>query len=117
MKIFVYGTLKIDERNHELFSNGMKYIGEGTTIEKFGGFVCHGIPYVFRFQNGKRVFGEIFEIDDKLISDLDKFEYQYNRESVYIEDDHSHVIECEMYIYDLFDDMDTYINLTDEWEF
>lgn len=78
--VFVYGTLKNGYCNHRLLDNS-KYLGEAySVLERFemrapeiGGF-----PFVtevgHKSKNKGRVYGEVYEVDEKTLKRLDVLE-------------------------------------------
>lgn len=80
-KVFVYGTLKRNEPNHSWFSKNTggyyKFIGEAKTVEKFPLIIGteYNIPFMLKSPgNGHNVLGELYEVDSKILSDLDTLE-------------------------------------------
>ncbi len=77
MKLFVYGTLKKEGANHR-FLNKSKYLGE----HKISNFVLFdmgfGFPYLKTltgdFDEDEFVYGEVYEIDKKTLSNIDRLE-------------------------------------------
>eukprot|EP01060_Flectonema_neradi_P034559 TRINITY_DN609_c1_g1_i1.p1 TRINITY_DN609_c1_g1~~TRINITY_DN609_c1_g1_i1.p1 ORF type:complete len:172 (+),score=23.52 TRINITY_DN609_c1_g1_i1:53-517(+) len=75
--IFVYGTLKRGMHNYERFlKDKATFKCEAETVGKFPLVVdAIGIPYLIGKEGtGHRVKGEIFEVNDDLLVDLDKLE-------------------------------------------
>ncbi|CAH1110415.1 unnamed protein product [Psylliodes chrysocephalus] len=80
-KVFVYGTLKKEEPNHSWFSKSadgyFKFIGNGKTTEAFPLIIStkYNIPFILESPgNGTRITGEVYEVDDKILADLDILE-------------------------------------------
>ncbi|XP_013185831.2 putative gamma-glutamylcyclotransferase CG2811 isoform X1 [Amyelois transitella] len=80
-KVFVYGTLKRNEPNHYWLTkeeNGLgKFITEGTTKNKYPLIIAtkYNIPFLlYSPGNGHYVKGEIYEVDDTMLSKLDILE-------------------------------------------
>ncbi|XP_014277603.1 putative gamma-glutamylcyclotransferase CG2811 isoform X2 [Halyomorpha halys] len=80
-KVFVYGTLKRNEPNHNWLSdtnNGnSKYLGEGTTLQKYPLIIGtrYNVPFLLdKAGVGNNVIGEIYDIDEKMLSNLDILE-------------------------------------------
>ncbi|XP_053621595.1 putative gamma-glutamylcyclotransferase CG2811 isoform X2 [Plodia interpunctella] len=94
-KVFVYGTLKRDEPNHYWLTkpeNGLgNFIAEGTTKNKYPLIIAtrYNIPFLlYSPGNGHNVKGEVYEVDDTMLSKLDILEDHpnyYIREIDYIE--------------------------------
>ncbi|XP_056638636.1 putative gamma-glutamylcyclotransferase CG2811 isoform X1 [Diorhabda sublineata] len=80
-RVFVYGTLKRNEPNHSWFSKNTegyyKFIGEAKTVEKLPLIIAteYNIPFILKSPgNGYNVLGELYEVDSKVLSDLDILE-------------------------------------------
>ncbi|BES97403.1 AIG2-like family [Nesidiocoris tenuis] len=81
IKVFVYGTLKKGEPNHnwlENKSNGTaKFEGQGQTKLKYPLVVAtkFNIPFLLDAGGeGNNVQGEVYEVDEKMLSNLDILE-------------------------------------------
>lgn len=79
--VFVYGTLKRSEPNHcwlNRSENGFaKFLGTGSTIEKFPLVIGtrYNIPFLLDKRGiGNHVQGEVYEIDDNMLGNLDILE-------------------------------------------
>ena len=76
--VFVYGTLKKAHGNNVLLRTA-KYLGEALTNQKYQ-TVEGGIPYVIHPDNThpdaekRRVVGEVYEVDEATLEDLDSLE-------------------------------------------
>jgi len=70
--VFVYGTLRKTFNNHALISNS-RFIGAGRTCEKFVMF-SRLIPFLSDSQKVSTIYGEVYEVDDKTLSALDRLE-------------------------------------------
>ncbi|XP_044265086.1 putative gamma-glutamylcyclotransferase CG2811 isoform X1 [Tribolium madens] len=79
-KVFVYGTLKRGEPNHNWFekdSGYYKLISEAKTVEKYPLIIGtkYNIPFLLHSPgNGTNVRGEVYEVDDKVFANLDTLE-------------------------------------------
>lgn len=80
-KVFVYGTLKRGEPNHHWLTkkdNGFsKYLSNAVSTQKYPLVVGtrYNIPFLLNKPgNGNYVMGEIYEIDDQMMSKLDVLE-------------------------------------------
>lgn len=99
--VFVYGTLKSGERNHQILSRRKAlYLGRTKTIEPYFVMVQFNSrstpgqfsPGVFRgpldvLEPG-RIVGEIFQVDDDTLAELDRLEgvgVNYNRVPIALE--------------------------------
>lgn len=79
--VFVYGTLKRGfSRNHALREE--RYIGIARTTPTYGMYGYGGYPALVDqplaeasgVEAGKRIFGELYEVDDACLIELDKIE-------------------------------------------
>ncbi|XP_073964502.1 putative gamma-glutamylcyclotransferase CG2811 isoform X2 [Choristoneura fumiferana] len=80
-KVFVYGTLKRNEPNHHWLTkpeNGTsKFVAEGTTKSKYPLIIAtrYNIPFLLHSPgDGNHVKGEIYEVNDLMLSKLDILE-------------------------------------------
>ena len=71
-KVFVYGTLKRGFSNNRLLS-GSKLLGKARTEGKFALYES-GIPFVIEHEKVSQIAGEIYEVDKKTLSSLDRLE-------------------------------------------
>lgn len=95
MYLFVYGTLKQKEDNHWLIETS-KFLGNG----KLKGYKLIKKEF-FSIEKDKNSFvlGEVYQINDKTLKDVDKFEevgFLYNRELKEIEINNS-ILNCYTY--------------------
>ncbi|XP_017788823.1 PREDICTED: putative gamma-glutamylcyclotransferase CG2811 isoform X2 [Habropoda laboriosa] len=93
-RVFVYGTLKRGEPNHSLiqdFANGYaKFLGLGRTTVKYPLIIAtkYNIPFLLKKPGiGHHVFGEIYDVDTKMLKKLDELEehptfYERSQENV-----------------------------------
>lgn len=79
MKVFVYGTLRKNEGNHGLLKNAL-LIAEQAWI--YGELFDTGLGYpAMKRSDQKKVYGELYEVDEAILSVLDRLEdYEENRE-------------------------------------
>ena len=68
--VFVYGTLKRGFSNNRLIS-GSKFVGEARTEGKFALYES-GIPFVIEDEQVSQISGEVYEIDEKTLAQLDR---------------------------------------------
>ncbi|XP_017768517.1 PREDICTED: gamma-glutamylaminecyclotransferase C isoform X2 [Nicrophorus vespilloides] len=80
-KVFVYGTLKRGEPNHECFSKCKdgyhKFLCEAETVEKYPLIIGTRFNIPFLLHNpgkGFNVMGEVYEVDERVLADLDELE-------------------------------------------
>lgn len=71
-KVFVYGTLKAGYGNNRLLEKA-KFIGEAVTQKAFSLSDC-GFPYMHNGDERHPVRGEIYEIDEEILRNLDILE-------------------------------------------
>ncbi|OXA61140.1 putative gamma-glutamylcyclotransferase CG2811 isoform X2 [Folsomia candida] len=81
MFVFVYGTLKFGEPNHHWLTDPAhgfaKFVGEGTTKQLYPLVIAskYNIPFLLDSpRTGKHIRGEVYEIDDKMLANLDILE-------------------------------------------
>lgn len=75
MYLFVYGTLKKNKENHE-YLKGAKFIEEAY-IHGYFYDLGIGFPAVVLDNVRDKVYGEIYELDDDLLFEIDEFEGFY----------------------------------------
>ena len=83
--LFAYGSLKHSFHNHYLLERS-KYLGNGYTKSKYALYE-RGIPFVIKDEQVSVIYGELYEISDKTLKQLDKLECHpdwYCREQVEI---------------------------------
>ncbi|KAJ8925938.1 hypothetical protein NQ315_009790 [Exocentrus adspersus] len=80
-KVFVYGTLKRGEPNHNWFCSDRegyyKFLYEAKTVEKFPLIIGtkYNIPLLlYNPGTGNHVRGEVYEVDDRVLAKLDILE-------------------------------------------
>lgn len=79
--VFVYGTLKRGQPNHHWLTreeNGVaRFLGTGATVRQFPLVIGtrYNIPFLLdRCGLGHNVHGEVYEIDDSMLQNLDILE-------------------------------------------
>lgn len=100
MYLMTYGTLKKGFCNHMLLQDA-KFIKEIKTKPLYRLYDCGPYPCMVKCENGVSVEGELYEVNEKIKTQLDYLEgvpYLYNREYIEVEDFQSMVIG---YIYQL----------------
>jgi len=80
-RVFVYGTLKRGQMNHELLEStergNAKYICRAVTPERYPLVVGtrYNIPFMLNKPGtGPYILGEMYEVDNKMLDTLDKLE-------------------------------------------
>ncbi|XP_027443932.1 gamma-glutamylaminecyclotransferase isoform X1 [Zalophus californianus] len=80
-RVFVYGTLKRGQPNHKVLldpANGCAaFRGRGRTLEPYPLVIAgeHNIPRLLNLPGqGRLVLGEIYAVDERMLSFLDEFE-------------------------------------------
>lgn len=85
--LFVYGTLKRGQRNHH-WLRGQHFVGIGVTEPRFRVYDLGSYPGLVRDeQDGVEVRGELWEVDDVRLGELDHFEGVpdlFQRESIQV---------------------------------
>ena len=69
-KLFVYGTLKSGQSNHETFLSGLK--GQFALVKGFTLYQGPGYPLAARGEG--TVQGELYEVDESTLQAIDAFE-------------------------------------------
>ena len=70
--LFVYGTLRQGFRNHHLLGDSA-CLGRAKTKGRFAMY-CSGVPYVVLSQHVSQIVGEVYDVDELLLVDLDAHE-------------------------------------------
>lgn len=111
-KLFVYGSLKRGFGNHH-FLEESKFVSKITTkISSFRMFSLGGFPGVSLQPNGRKIIGELYEIDDNTLQRIDYLEGNgnfYNRRLIKLDNGDT----AWMYIIDQMygeDDNFTFVN-------
>ncbi|XP_060067944.1 gamma-glutamylaminecyclotransferase-like [Ylistrum balloti] len=81
-KIFVYGTLKRGQPNNKLmegiFDGEVTYLGKGVTGKEYPLVIAAAawnLPCMLAVEGtGKKIQGDVFEVDEEMLSFLDGFE-------------------------------------------
>lgn len=80
-RVFVYGTLKNGQPNHYWLTNATNglatFLSHGTTKNKFPLVIAtqYHVPFLLNKPGiGRNIKGEIYEIDEKMLSNLDRLE-------------------------------------------
>ena len=99
-KVFVYGTLMRDRSNHRYYLEDSTFLGIGS-IKGYALYDLGFYPGIIPEEN-ECTKGEVFEVDDKTISRLDRLEgegYLYTRRLVKVEMGNGLVEEAYAYIW------------------
>uniref|UniRef100_A0A1Y1K5K6 Gamma-glutamylcyclotransferase family protein n=1 Tax=Photinus pyralis TaxID=7054 RepID=A0A1Y1K5K6_PHOPY len=90
--VFVYGTLKTNEPNHHWFykneAGHSNFICNAQTIEKYPLIIAtrYNVPFLLHSAGvGHYVKGEIYEVDDIILKDLDELE---EHPTFYVREEH-----------------------------
>jgi len=91
-RVFVYGTLKRGEPNHEVIrdarNGSAEYLGMAETVHRYPLVIAsrYNIPFLVKAPDaGHKIIGEIFQVDETMLNFLDQFEghpQYYERESI-----------------------------------
>ncbi|WP_456419752.1 gamma-glutamylcyclotransferase family protein [Thermovibrio sp.] len=96
--VFVYGTLKRGFWNNALLKRA-RFIGKGITLEKFKLYTV-GFPYAVPDEEGLPLKGEVYEVDEKTLLELDNLEgypIHYKRKRVKVKLNTRKEVEALMY--------------------
>nr|XP_014334769.1 PREDICTED: gamma-glutamylaminecyclotransferase isoform X1 [Bos mutus] len=102
--VFVYGTLKTGQPNHRVLLDGAHgraaFRGRARTLEPYP--LEHNIPRMLNLPGrGHRVFGEVYEVDERMLRFLDEFEScpdMYQRTRLHVALEGARVpLECFVY--------------------
>ena len=95
--IFVYGTLKKGERNHELLKGQIK-LGEAETVDQYCMFDVGRFPIVTEDEVCK-IHGEVYRVDEEVLKNVDYIEkHLYDRIKIAIKLKDSGTVEAWMYV-------------------
>ncbi|CAD7076623.1 unnamed protein product [Hermetia illucens] len=108
LRVFVYGTLKRGEPNHYWLTDAGKgfsrLVSIGKTQKKYPLVIGtrYNIPFLLDKEGtGHNVEGEIYEIDDKMLSsldDLEEYPNYYDREIQDIVAENGSTTQCWIYL-------------------
>lgn len=104
MKIFVYGTLKRGYRNHDYLANA-SFLYQDTISGQL--YTIDGVDFPAYLPGQGLVHGEVYEIDDTILSLLDRLEgngHLYQRE-LYTTSNQ----QAEVYVYRYLHKVDRHI--------
>lgn len=99
-RVFTYGTLMKDQRNHYLLENS-KYLGDAY-LKDYGLLEIGTYPAAVKME-GFTVYGEVYEVDECTKKDVDQLEdegnlYKYKNVAVIMNDE-----EIEVGFYEFID--------------
>lgn len=111
IRVFLYGTLKRGQPNYHWLTNSehgtARYLYDAISVEKFPLIIASrfNIPFLLNFSGkGHQIKGEVFEIDEKMLRNLDKLEDYptlYDREMKCVirknEENKEEIVECVTY--------------------
>jgi gamma-glutamylcyclotransferase (GGCT)/AIG2-like uncharacterized protein YtfP len=98
--VFVYGTLRKGFKYHSLLQ-GAHFVGSATTCECYALYLA-AYPCLFKGKAVSRIRGEIYEIDQSTLEQLDELEnhpYEYRREQVQVILDNGRKLPAWVYFY------------------
>jgi gamma-glutamylcyclotransferase (GGCT)/AIG2-like uncharacterized protein YtfP len=74
VSIFVYGTLKRDQRNHHFLAN-QEFLREAETLPRYRLYECGWHPALVEDSaHGIAVLGEVWQVSDEVLQHLDEYE-------------------------------------------
>jgi gamma-glutamylcyclotransferase (GGCT)/AIG2-like uncharacterized protein YtfP len=85
--VFVYGTLKRGHYNHGRLA-AARFVCDAKTVPGYRLFDVGYYPAMVEDRAGISVYGEIFEVDDETLEDLDRLEghpHYYRRQPICVE--------------------------------
>ena len=112
MLLFVYGTLMKNLYNHHLLSSAV-FICKCKTAEKFSLYLEGSIPYLTNRQQLYHIKGELYDVSDDIIKEIDKLESEgewYHRKVI-------EIFEKNLKVYAYFNDKDGVFYDTDDYHF
>jgi len=75
--VFVYGTLKKNEPNHDMYLSTSKFVTAANSIQKFPLVIAskYNVPFAIDQAGlGNKLKGEIFSVNEATLAELDKLE-------------------------------------------
>ncbi|XP_050423493.1 gamma-glutamylaminecyclotransferase-like isoform X2 [Adelges cooleyi] len=106
-KVFVYGTLKRNQPNHDVLNDGKNgkatFLAEANTIQKYPLVIStkYNIPFLLhKASTGHLINGEIYNVDTKMLAFLDEFENHpnfYVRQKTCVKLTNDDIVECWIY--------------------
>lgn len=98
--LFVYGTLKKGESNHDILSCDLcqgghnscyRFLGSARTIQRFDMYCCGSYPIAVVNPLGAPIEGEVYEINDQTLAFIDELEGHpdfYRRRQIVLDTGH-----------------------------
>lgn len=71
--LFIYGTLKRGHQRHHLLQD-QRFIGVAHTSPNYNIYPYGGFPALVCVENGNRIYGELYEVTDSCIMEIDAVE-------------------------------------------
>lgn len=71
-RVFVYGTLMKGRYNHDRYLRGQKYLGRAV-LHGYAMYSLGSYPGIVP-EEGEKVLGEVYEVDEKTLRRLDRLE-------------------------------------------
>jgi gamma-glutamylaminecyclotransferase len=99
-RVFVYGTLLRGFANHSYLQNA-SFLGPAMTVDRYA-LYADIIPFVIRHEAVSRIIGEVYEIDESTLEDLDRLEQHpswYQRDQVMVELSGGERLQSWLYFY------------------
>lgn len=103
--VFVYGTLKRGEENHE-WLDGQRFVAIARTKPRYRMFDLAGYPGMIRAADGLAIEGEVWEVNEEGMARLDVLEDiaggEYERVAIALDGEFSDQrVESYLYLHDL----------------
>lgn len=99
-RVFVYGTLLRGFANHSYLQNA-NFLGPAMTVDRYA-LYADIIPFVVRQEAVSCITGEVYEIDESTLEDLDRLEQHpswYRRDQVMVELSGGERLQSWLYFY------------------
>src|SRR5512134_770258 len=99
-RVFVYGTLMRGFANHSYLQNAA-FLGTALTVDRYA-LYADIIPFVIRQEPVSRIIGEVYEIDEFTLGELDRLErhpFWYRRDQVMVELSGGERLQSWLYFY------------------
>jgi gamma-glutamylaminecyclotransferase len=100
MLVFVYGSLKSGQCNNMRFLGDQRYVGFARTFPAFRLYDCGRFPGLVEETDGVSVVGELWDVDDCCLTELDIFEAVrqglYERRTIQLQEP---LVEAQVYLF------------------